>query len=126
LPIQCVVYTSPLKISSTVIYSSPVQSPTVRKNVQMTYSLASWSSIAVATSIWLYEVHPPLECTSSLAVIQVHSWGIPGGLPGPQSPHLLALGLQNNMLNALQVDICSYVHSESTMAATIGTNQVMW
>jgi hypothetical protein len=37
-------------------------------------------------------------------VIQVHSRGIPDGLPGPLPPLPLTLGLQSQKSNALQVD----------------------
>ena len=135
-PVQCLVPISPLAMLSTVTPSSPIQTPTLRKNVQMTSSLASWSSIAVAPSIWIYEVQPPSERTSSVAVVQVHSRGIPDGLPGPLRPLLLTLGLKSQKLNALQVDVripglvprqlllVSSWHSVSTAAATMCTNKL--
>jgi hypothetical protein len=103
-PVQGLVPISPLEMLSTVTPSSPVRTPTLRKNVQTTCSLASRSSIAVAPSICIYEVQPPSERASSLAVIQVHSRGIPDGLPGPLPPLPLTLGLQSQKSNALQVD----------------------
>jgi len=103
-PVQCLVPISPLEILSTVTPSSPIRTPTLRKNVQTTCPLANSSSIAVAPSICIYEVQPPLERSSSLAVIQVHSRGIPDGLPGPLTPLLLTLGLHSKMSIALQVD----------------------
>jgi hypothetical protein len=103
-PVQGLVPISPLEILSTVTPISPIRTPTLRKNVQTTCSLASRSSMAVASSICTYEVQPPSECDSSLAVIQVHSRGIPDGLPGPLPPLPLTLGLQSQKSNALQVD----------------------
>jgi hypothetical protein len=95
---------SPSVMPSTVAPSSPIRTPTHRKNVQTTCSVASRSSIAVAPSIGIYEVQPPSEHTSSLAVIQVHSQGIPDDLPGSLPPVSLTLGLQSQKTNALQVD----------------------
>jgi len=103
-PIQCLVPISPLEMLSTVTPSSPIRTPTLRKNIQTTCSLASRSSIAVAPSICIYEVQPPSERASSLAVIHVHSRGIPDGLPRPLPPLPLTLGLQSQKSNALQVD----------------------
>jgi len=110
-PVQCLVPISPLEMLSTVTPSSSIRTPTLRKNVQMICSQASRSSIAVAPSICIYEVQPPLECASSLAVIQVHSRGIPDGLPGPLPPLPLTLGLQSQKLNAFQVDTNSPAHT---------------
>jgi len=62
----------------------------------MTSSLASWSSKALVPSIKISGIPlPPSEHASSLAVIQVHSRGIPDGLPGPLPPLPLTLGLQS-------------------------------
>jgi len=84
----------------------------------------------------MYEVQPPSECVASLAVIQVHSRGIPDGLPGPLPPLPLTLGLQSEKLNALHVDArilglvpqhslsVSSSHSASTAAATMCTNKL--
>jgi len=74
-PVQCLVPISPFEMLSTLTPSSPIRTPTLRKNFQMTCSLASRSSIAVAPSIGIYEVQPSSERASSLAVIQVHSRG---------------------------------------------------
>jgi len=70
---------SPSVMPSMVAPSSPVQSPTVRKNVPTTCSLASRSSKAVAPSIWIsWMPPPPSEHASSLAVdpgaFPAHSW----------------------------------------------------
>ena len=51
LPVHCVLPISPLEMLSMVTPSSPVQSPTLRKNVQMTSSLASISSKALVPTI---------------------------------------------------------------------------
>jgi len=103
-PVQFLVPISPVEMLSTVTPSSPIRTPTLRKNVQTTCLLASRSSIAVAPSICIYQVQPPSERASSLAVIQVHSRGIPDGLPGPLPPLPPTLGLQSQKSNALQVD----------------------
>jgi len=70
---------SPSVVPSTVAPRSPVQSPTLGKNVLTTCSLASGSSKAVAPSIWISGI--PLsrsEYASSLAVdpgtFPGHSW----------------------------------------------------
>jgi len=111
-PVQCLVPISPLEKLSTVTPSSPIWTPTLRKNVQTTSSLASWLSKALAPSIWISGTPPPpSEHASSLAVIQVHSRGIPDGLPGALPPLPLTLGLQSQMSNALQVEVHSPAHS---------------
>ena len=132
----CPSHHSPLEMLSTVTPSSPVRTPTLRKNVQTTSSLTRWSSIAVAPSMWIYEVQQPSERVSSLAVIQVHSWGISDGLPSPLPPLPLTLGLQSQKSNALHVDArilglvpqqflsVSSSHSASTVAATMCTNKL--
>jgi len=111
-PVQCLVPISPLEMLSTVTPSSPVWTPTLRKNVQTTSSLASWSSKALAPSIQISGTPPPpSEHVSSLAMIQVHSRGIPDGLPGPLPPLPLTLGLQSQKSNALQIDSNSPAHT---------------
>jgi len=70
---------SPSLMPSTVAPSSPAQSPTLRKNVPTTCSLASWSSRAVTPSICISGIPPPpSEHTSSRAVdpgtFLGHSW----------------------------------------------------
>jgi hypothetical protein len=134
--IQCQVPISPLEMLSTVTPSSPVRTPTLRKNVQMTCSLDSGSSIVVAPSICIDEVQPPLERVSCLVVIQVHSRGIPDGLPCPLPPLPLTLGLQSQKSIALQVDAripglvprqllsVSRSHSLSTVGASMCTNKL--
>jgi len=95
---------------STVAPSSPIWSPTSRRNILMSSSLASWLLIAVAASIWIYEVQPPSEHTSTLAVVQVHFQGILDGLCSPLPPLPFTLGLQSQNSNALQVDNNSPAH----------------
>jgi hypothetical protein len=102
--VQYLVPISPLEMLSTVTPGSPTRTSTHKKNVQTTCSLASRSSIAVAPSSCIYEVQPPWEHASSLAVIQVHSRGIPDSMPGPLPPLPPTLGLQSQKSNALQVD----------------------
>ena len=126
-PVQCLVPISgsPLDMLSTVTYSSPIVTPTLRKRVQTTSSLASRSSKALVPSIEISGSPPPAsEHASSLAVIQVHSRGIPDGLPGPLPPLVLTLGLQSQKSNALLVDANSPAHSASTAAATMCTNKL--
>jgi len=90
---------------STVAPSSPVQSPTLRKNVQTTSSLASRSSKAFAPSIEISKSSlPPSEYVSSLGMIMVHSRGIPDGLPGPLPPLPITPESQSQIANTLQVD----------------------
>jgi len=104
-PVHCLVPISPLEMLSTVTPSSPIEPPTVRKNIQTTSSLASWSSKVLAPSIWISGTPPsPSVHPSSLAVMQVHSTGIPDGLPSSVRPLLLTVGLQCQKSNALQVD----------------------
>jgi len=100
-PVQCLEPISPIEVLSTVTPSRPVWSPTLRKNVQTTCSLASRLSIAVAPSICIHEVQPLSERASSLAVIQVHSRGIPDGLPGQLQHHPHTLGFQRQNSIAL-------------------------
>jgi len=136
LPVQFLVPISQSKVLSTVTPISPVQTSTVQKNIQMTSSLASRLSIAVAPSIGLCEVQPHSERTACLPVIQVHSGGIRKGLPRPLPPPLLTPGLQSQMTNAFYVDTInpclvprqhlSVMHSCSvlTEAATMCTNDL--
>jgi len=136
-PVQCLVPISPLEMLSTVTPCSPIRTPTLRKKVQTTSSLASSSSKVVAPSIRISGTPPPpSEHASSLAVIQIHSRGIPDGLPGPLPPLSLTLGLQSQQSNALHVDgrIFGHVpkqslsvsssHSASTAAAAMCTNKL--
>jgi hypothetical protein len=103
-PVQCLVPITQLQMLSTVPPSSPVRTPTLRQIVHTTCPLANRSSIAVAKSNCLSEVQPHSECVSSLAVIQVHSPGIPDGLRGPLPPRPLTLWFQSQKSNALQVE----------------------
>jgi len=104
-PIQCLVPVSPPEMLSTVAPSSLIRTPTLKKNIQTTSSLASWLSNALDPSIEISgSAPPPSEHASSLAMIQEHSQGIPDGLPGPLPPLPLTLGLQRQKSNALQVN----------------------
>ena len=104
-PVQCLVPISPLEMLSTVTPGSLIRTPTLRMNIQTTFSLASWLSKTLAPSIWISGTLPPLsEHASSLAVIHLHSRGIPDGLPGPLPPLRLTLGSQSQNSNTLQVD----------------------
>ena len=94
-PVQCLVLISPLKMLSMVTPSSRIQTLTLRNKVQTMSSLASWSSKVLVPSIELFKTPPPpSEHTSCQSVIQVHSQGIPDGLPGRLSPLPLTVGLQ--------------------------------
>jgi len=136
-PVQCLVRISPLEMLSTVTPSSPIWTPTLRKNVQRTSSLASWLSKALTHSIWISGTPPPpSEHASSLAVIQVHPWVTHDGLPRQLPPLPHTLGLQSQKSHALHVDgrILGHVpkqslsvpssKSASTVAATICTNKL--
>jgi len=68
LPIRCLVPISPPEMLITVTPSMPTWTPTLRKNVEVTSSLARGSSIAVAPRIWIYEVQPPMNAP------QPHPW----------------------------------------------------
>jgi len=87
---------SPFVMPLTVTPSSPGQAPTLRKNDQMTCSLASSSSIAGAPSIWIFKGQRPLNHVSSLAVMLVQYWGVPAGPSGPLRSLRLSLGMQHH------------------------------
>jgi len=124
-PVQCLVPISPLEMLCTVTPSSPIQTLTVWKKVQTTSSLASWSSKALALSIEISRtLSPPSEQITSLAMIQVHSWGIPRGMPGPLPHHPLIRALHSQKFNALQVYTNCQADSASNAAATLCTNKL--
>ena len=111
-----------------VIFNGHSQQPSTNSHSweerpTMTSPITNRLSIAVAPSIWIYEVQPPWECAASLAVVQVHHRGTPGGPPSPLPPHRLTMGLQSHKSNALQVDANSPAHSVSTVAATMCMNK---
>ena len=111
-PVQCLVPIPPLEMLSMVTPSSPIQTPTLRRNVQMTSSLAGWSSKALAPTISISgTTPPPSEHASSLAVIEVHTWGMLDAMPSPLPPCPLTLRLQSQKLNALQVNANSPAHT---------------
>jgi len=90
---------------SIVTTSSTVQSPTIKKNVQTTSSLASWSSKPLAPSNGIScLLPPPPEHTSTLSEIKVQWCGITDGLRGSQWPLALNLRLLSQQSNALHVD----------------------
>jgi len=96
----------------TVTPSSPIQTPPLKKKVQTTSSLASWSSNALVPSIDSSKTTPPpSEYISSQAMINVHSRGIPDGLPGPLPPRPLTLGSQSQKSSSLQGNTNSPAHT---------------
>jgi len=72
-PVSYLVPISLLEMLFTVTPSCPIWTPTLGKIPQTTSSMASWWSIAVGQSIGIFDVQPPSECASTLAVIHVYS-----------------------------------------------------
>jgi len=59
---------SPSQMLSTVTFTSPIPTSTLSQSIRPSSSLGSRLSIAVAPSIWIYEVLPPSEVTVCLAI----------------------------------------------------------
>jgi len=136
LPTQYLVPIVLQEMLSMVTPSSPVQTPTIRKNVQTTFSLASRSSNALPLSILVFRTLLAYsDHTTSLDGFQVHSRGLPDGLPGPLPPLALTLGLQSLLSHVLQVDaripglvprrllLVSSLHGVSSAASTAAYKQ---